>query len=133
MTAGAAEVREHMAHIRENGFVNYFGLQRFGISSVMTHVWCFGGRGMRAGMSGLKNREKASLRVCAGERKTISIVGTPSDHNDMQTIGIALLQEDWKRAAELILSPREDGTHTKTILIPLQCHFLQLQPRPRTR
>ncbi|EPX74512.1 pseudouridine synthase [Schizosaccharomyces octosporus yFS286] len=52
-----------MSSIKEHGFINYFGLQRFGTSSVGTH-----------------------------------------------TIGIALLQSDWKKAVELILSPRPEHT-----------------------
>ncbi|WBW71967.1 tRNA/snRNA/rRNA pseudouridine synthase Pus7 [Schizosaccharomyces osmophilus] len=52
-----------MSSIKEHGFINYFGLQRFGTSSVGTH-----------------------------------------------TIGIALLRSEWKKAVELILSPRPEHT-----------------------
>ncbi|EPY54124.1 pseudouridine synthase [Schizosaccharomyces cryophilus OY26] len=57
------KINQRMSSIKEHGFINYFGLQRFGTSSVGTH-----------------------------------------------TIGIALLQSDWKKAVELILSPRPEHT-----------------------
>ncbi|CAA20114.1 tRNA/snRNA/rRNA pseudouridine synthase Pus7 [Schizosaccharomyces pombe] len=57
------KVVEALNSLKEHGFINYFGLQRFGTSSVGTH-----------------------------------------------TIGVRLLQSDWKGAVDLILSPRPEHT-----------------------
>jgi tRNA pseudouridine13 synthase len=62
-SGGVEVIEDAMRHLKENGFVNYFGLQRFGNRSVHTHE-----------------------------------------------IGLAILQGEWQRAVDLILSYRYDDS-----------------------
>lgn len=93
--ASKERVAEAARRLRETGFINYFGLQRFGAGGVPTHeiganpsLWCC------LGVSDAIPAEKADLRWC----------GTSL----ARRAGFLLLKGDWKGAVEAIMAPRED-------------------------